>query len=149
MREGLIKITDENNLFYDSVERLYKYRMHCPYCGKVSGCRCFDTLEEAEDFIVDGSEFRCSAKHSLMMLIDEWELKGDIGCTMKDMGKGKYDLLAPFWLRFINQTVRYYISVWRIKWYVFKYIGHISEKDAYKVLDVMDLDYDAVEGESC
>lgn len=148
MKEYLIRITDEQNLLYDSEDRLYRYRMHCPYCGKESGCRCFETLEKAEDFMYNGTYFACSSKCVLMSYFDEQDLN-DIKDTMKEIGKGKYNLLDSWYVKIYKNYIKYFISMWWLKWYVLKYTGRISEKDAYKVLDVMDLDYDSVEGESC
>lgn len=141
MKENLIRLIDEDNLFYDSEDRLYRYRMNCPYCGKYSGCRCFPTLEKAEDFGIDGTPFLCSSRCFLKSLIDDQGID-DIGDTMKEMGVVKWGIKH---LSYIS----YYISVWRLKWYIFKYIGYISEKDAYEVIDTMEIDFDSVQGESC
>ena len=125
MNKYLIKITGEQDLFYDSEDRVYKYRMHCPYCSKESGCRCFETLGKAEDFMDDSIGFMCSNKCSLINFIDEFE-EDDVRDTMKEMG-----------------------IIWRLKWYIFKLTGRISENDAYEVLEIIDLDYDSMEGEAC
>jgi len=125
MKECLIRLTDEKDLFYDSEDRCYRYRMHCPYCGKYSGCRCFPTLEKAENFAEDGMNFLCSSMCFLNSMIDD-QGREDIGDTMKEMG-----------------------MIWRLKWYVYKYTGYISEQDAYEVIDTMEIDFDSVEGESC
>ncbi len=125
MQEYLIRITGERNLFYDSEDRLYKYRMHCPYCGKASGCRCFETIEEAEGFIDDATSFMCSSTCTLISFVDDFG-EDDVRDTIKGMG-----------------------FIWRLKWYIFKFTEYISEKDAYEVLEAMDLDYDSMGGESC
>jgi len=152
MKDGFIRITDEKNLFYDSVNRVYRVRMHCPNCGKDSGCRCFDTLGKAEGFIDDGIPFVCSSKCSLKSLVGDVGVD-DIGDTMKEMGMGNWKIERKHLItrinRFINHTLKYYISIWRLKWYIFKYTGYISEKDAYKVIDEMDINFDEVGGESC
>jgi len=152
MREGFIILTGKKDIFYDSLDRVYRVRMHCPHCTKFSGCRCFDTLEKAEEFIEDGIPFVCSSKCSLMILVDDVGVN-DIGDTMKGMGIGNFKIGRKHFItrinRFINHTLKYYISIWRLKWYIFKYFGYISEKDAYKVIDEMDIDFDQVEGESC
>lgn len=67
----LIKLTGEDNLFYDSEEKVYRYRMHCPYCGKASGCQCYEDMEEAECDEANEINYSCSAKCSLMF--GEWE----------------------------------------------------------------------------
>ena len=141
MKETLIRLTDEEDLFYDSEDRLYRYRMHCPQCGKYSGCRCFDKLEKAENFAVEGMNFLCSSRCFLNSMINDQGID-DIGDTMKEMGAVKWGLLTL-------QYVTYYISIWRLKWYIFKYTGYISEKDAYNVIDTMEIDFDSVEGELC
>ena len=60
-KQWLIKLTNEDNLFYDSEEKVYRYRMHCPHCGKVSGCICYNDLETAE-LDVNEVDVCCSAK---------------------------------------------------------------------------------------
>lgn len=30
MKEGFVRITGMPDVFYDSIEKLYRYRMHCP-----------------------------------------------------------------------------------------------------------------------
>ncbi len=123
--EGIVKIKGEKNLFYDSIDRVYRYRMHCPECGRPSGCRCFITIEKAYTFIEDCSDFICSSKCYLDYLFVE-----DDPCyveeTMKDMG-----------------------IIFRIKWYIYKYFNIISEVDAFRVVGNMDIDYDSVTGEYC
>lgn len=64
-REGLIKLTDEDNIFYDSIEKIYRYRTHCPNCKKVSGCRCFEDLEDVEEASASQLDFCCSSKCSI------------------------------------------------------------------------------------
>lgn len=68
MKEGLVKLTDEDNIFYDSIEKMYRYMMHCPKCYKISGCRCFEDLEDAEEASTSGLDFCCSSKCSIDML---------------------------------------------------------------------------------
>ncbi len=45
MKEGLVKITGEDNLYYDSITKQYKSAMHCPICGKYSGCWCYPDFD--------------------------------------------------------------------------------------------------------
>lgn len=146
MIEGLIKITDEENMFYDSEERLYRCRMHCPSCGDMSGCRCFETIEEAYEFIEGGCDYLCSCKCYLDD-VDECEL----GEAMKEMGIIciKYKSRIPLHIQRIIRSMRYYLSIWRFKWYIYKYTGYISENDACEVIESMDLDFDSVGGMSC
>ena len=125
MQENLIRITGEQDLFYDGENRVYKYRMHCPYCGKPSGCRCFETLGKAEDFMDDNISFMCSSTCSLINFIDDFG-EDDVGDTMKEMG-----------------------IIWRLKWYIFMLTGRISKSDAHEVINNMNLECDLVEGEAC
>ncbi len=148
MKENLIRLTDETDLFYDSEDRLYRYRMHCPYCGKYSGCRCFPTLEKVEDFVENGMNFLCSSKCFLKSLIDDQGID-DIRDTMFEMGFKNWILIKPRFKRFIVQYITNIFTILRLKWYIFKYIGYISEKDAYEVIDTMEIDFDSVQGESC
>ncbi len=164
MKENLIRLTDEDNLFYDSEDRLYRYRMNCPYCGKYSGCRCFPTLEKVEDFVENGVNFLCSSKCFLIDFINEQGID-EVGEAIKELGRGNYltitnkketNKLKRIFnkikknIRFlINYNIKYYFSTWRIKWYIFRYTGYISENDSHIIVDEMDLDFDFIEGESC
>jgi len=65
-REGLIKITGEDNIFYDSIKKVYRYRMHCPICRNVSGCRCFEDLEDVLDASMSDLDFCCTYKCSII-----------------------------------------------------------------------------------
>jgi hypothetical protein len=73
MKEGLIRLTDEKDIFYDSIEKVYRYRMHCPNCGKVAlNCQCYHDLDRLLGDIDDGiADYTCSAKCAL--LIGEWD----------------------------------------------------------------------------
>lgn len=148
MKESLIRLTDEKNLFYDSEDKLYRYRMHCLYCGKYSGCRCFNTLEKAEDFIEGCMGFLCSSRCFLDSLIDDQDID-DIRDTMFEMGFKNWILIKPRFKRFIVQYITNIFTIWRLKWYIFKFTGYISEKDAYEMLDTMEIDFDSIQGESC
>ncbi len=77
MKEGLIRITGEKDIFYDSFERVYRYRMHCPNCGKViSICRCYQDIDDLLMNIDDGiANYTCSSKCEL--LIGEWDEIGE------------------------------------------------------------------------
>ncbi len=62
--DGHIKITGEDNLFYDSINNEYRYRMHCPYCGKVSGCWCYGIdIDEVPMFDEDRANVYCCDVH--------------------------------------------------------------------------------------
>lgn len=69
-REGLIKLTGEDNLFYDSIEKVYRYRMHCPKCTKISGCQCFEDLEEAEHVSMYELDHCCTYKCTVMEIVE-------------------------------------------------------------------------------
>lgn len=69
-REGLIKLTGEDNLFYDSIEKVYRYRMHCPRCKKLSGCQCFEDLEDAEYSSMHELDYCDTYRCTLKELID-------------------------------------------------------------------------------
>lgn len=63
-KKWLIKIKED--LWYDSEKKEYRYRIHCPNCGKVSGCLCYSDLEEAEIDICNDVGFCCSSKCSII-----------------------------------------------------------------------------------
>jgi hypothetical protein len=63
MKEGLIKITDTDNLYYDSITKQYKSKMHCPYCGKLSGCWCYPDLDSVPVFDEEFPNIYCCDVH--------------------------------------------------------------------------------------
>lgn len=83
MKEGLIRITGERNIFYDSEERVYRYKMHCPQCGiKLDKCMCYNNIEVLHSDIDDGiADDTCSARCTL--IIGEFD---EITDVMEDMG---------------------------------------------------------------
>ncbi len=89
MREGLVRIKGEEDLFYDSIEKVYRYRMHCPRCGKISGCRCFHHLED-----IDDDEILCCTNVCFVNLSDlakefASEMKLTVSPTMEEWNAQK------------------------------------------------------------
>lgn len=41
MKDGLIRLTNEKDIVYDSIGKTYRYRMHCPKCGAIGICKCY------------------------------------------------------------------------------------------------------------
>ncbi len=123
MKEWLIRLGE--SLFYDSEEKLYRVRTHCSFCGKDSGCVCFNELEKAEDFIDTDVRFVCSSRCRL------------ISYALEDGIDNIKDVMISMGL------------LWSIKWYWFRLTGYISEKNASRVACEMDFDYDGFEGMSC
>lgn len=142
----LTKITGEENIFYDSEERLYRYRMHCPNCGKESGCKCFEEIDEVYEFMDEGFDYTCSYR-CFIDCFGDFELEE----SMKDMGliDINYKSVVPVFIQKIIRTVRYFFNTWRLKWYIYKYTRYMSEDDAREVIEFMDLDYDGTGGISC
>lgn len=130
MKEGLIKITGMDDVFYDSIERLYRYRMFCPSCGKYSGCRCFPELEDAEFAYEEENDCTCSYKCSLIAIadFDGWD---DVLLTMKSLG-------LMWRLRAIVVAIGLYFDEY---W--------ISEETCKKYFNEVDYDFDYIEGEFC
>jgi len=87
MKDGLIRLTDEKDIFYDSIEKVYRYRQHCPNCGtKIDNCMCYNDLDLLLSDIDDGiADYTCSAKCAL--LVGEWDEMTDameeVGCYRK------------------------------------------------------------------
>ena len=87
MKYGLIRLKTNNNIFYDSIIKQYRYRMHCPECGKEiqGGCRCYDDLDILLGDIDDGiADFACCAKCCLVG--GDWD---EIGEAMQTVGLEK------------------------------------------------------------
>ena len=84
MKEGLIKITDTENLYYDSITKQYKFGMHCPYCGKHSGCWCFPDFECIPLFEEEFPNTYCSDRHFVLGESDSVEdIASEMGITIK------------------------------------------------------------------
>lgn len=47
-KKWLIKINDENELYYDSEKKAYRLRLFCPHCHKSSECQCYENFEDYE-----------------------------------------------------------------------------------------------------
>ena len=80
-KRWLIKI--EDNIFYDSENRLYRYRQHCPNCGVlIPKCQCYEDLDQLlGDIDDDIADVCCSSKCCL--LSGEWN---DIDEAMQEAG---------------------------------------------------------------
>ncbi len=87
MKNGLLRLTDEKDIFYDSIEKIYRYRMHCSNCGiEVQPCRCYNDLDrllcDIDDHLADKP---CSAKCSLLLWEDDDyldEIMQEVGLTL-------------------------------------------------------------------
>jgi len=68
MKEGLIKLIGEKEIFYDSVKKVYRYRMHCPNCGMVAKkCRYYHDLDNLLSDIDAGlANYTCSSICALL-----------------------------------------------------------------------------------
>jgi hypothetical protein len=68
MKEGLIRLTGEKDIFYDSIEKVYRLRVYCPHCGvAVESCLCYDTLDALLDDVVSyAPSMTCSYLHALL-----------------------------------------------------------------------------------
>jgi len=73
LKDGLVRLKENENIFYDSVNGVYKYRMHCPECGKVIDyCRCYNDLHILYADIDEGiADYTCSARCCL--LCGDWD----------------------------------------------------------------------------
>lgn len=95
MKDGLIRLTDEKDIFYDSIERVYRYRQHCPQCNTVlKNCICYNDLDLLLNDIDDGiSDYTCSSKCALLIgdfdelneAMQEVGLEKDIKTALKEL----------------------------------------------------------------
>lgn len=87
MKEGIIKITDTDNLYYDSNTKQYKSRMHCPYCGKASGCWCYPDFDSVSMWDEDYPNVYCCNVHFVLDQEDNIyelvEIAMGLGITIK------------------------------------------------------------------
>ena len=86
MKDGFIRIKDNNDIFYDSIEKVYRYRMHCPECEKlIPTCRCYHDLDCLLIDIEEGiADYTCSAKCCLVG--GDWD---ELGEAMQEIGLEK------------------------------------------------------------
>ncbi len=84
MKEGLIRLTDEKDIFYDSIEKVYRYRMHCPNCKQViSTCVCYNDLDVLYGDIDDGiADYTCSSKCTVL----SWGMSEEVAEAMRELG---------------------------------------------------------------
>lgn len=95
MKEGLIRLTDKKDVFYDSIEKVYRYRQHCPNCGVVlPKCQCYEDLDlllmDIDDNIADVC---CSSKCCLLMggfdeldeAMQELSLERDVNLALTEL----------------------------------------------------------------
>ena len=79
MKDGFIRINDNNDIFYDSIEKVCRYRMHCSECEKlIPTCRCYHDLDCLLIDIEEGiADYTCSAKCCLVG--GDWDELGEAG----------------------------------------------------------------------
>ena len=84
MKDGMIKLTGETNLYYDSITKQYKSAMHCPQCGKYSGCWCYPDFDSLPIFDEDYPNVYCCDVHFVFDQKDDLnEIAAEIGITIK------------------------------------------------------------------
>lgn len=144
--EGIVKLTAENDLFYDSVEKLYRYRMHCPECGTISGCRCFPDLEEAELATVSETDYACSSRCSLLYSYEnsDGQIEEALQCIgfnrpIKDLTVQESEQIISFLYKDIDtrECIRDIIDDLEIN----KHVSQLSHEERIKIL----IQYDATE----
>ncbi len=136
--EGIIKLTNEDNLFYDSVERVYRYRMHCPQCKKPSGCRCFPDLEEAETATMEDCDCACSSKCSVLYAYENndsqiEEALEELGFKrqIKELTEEEISLIIPFLYANDKDLIRDAIDSLEIN----KHIMQLDHSDRMKIIE--------------
>jgi hypothetical protein len=84
MKEGIIKIIGSKNLYYDSTTKQYKSTMHCPHCGKYSGCWCYPDFEGTPTFDEEYPNVYCSDRHFVLGESDNIrDFANEMGITIK------------------------------------------------------------------
>jgi len=108
VKQWLIKITDHDNIWYDSEEKVYRYRMHCPNCNTASlKCRCYEDLDVLLDNIDDGiADYTCSAKCALLLNDDNYEV-GD-AMQAADLTKDLKQCLSKLTEQQLNNVLKGY-----------------------------------------
>jgi len=179
MKEGLIRLTDEKDIFYDSIERVYRYRQHCPQCNvALPKCMCYNDLDLLLNDIDDGiSDFTCSSKCAL--IIGEWDeleeamLASDVHKDMSDLIRTLSDEQMKEYLKKEYEGCNIYID-WdkrtrenmitmlkenNLREDILEFfdvsrgksIEELTEEEASKVLTILteDGDFDAPHGDYC
>ncbi len=145
--EGIIKLTNEDNLYYDSIEKVYRYRMHCPKCGKPSGCRCFPDLEEAETATMEDCDYACSSKCSVLYAYEnndsqiEEALQGlGFKRPIKELTDEETSLIMPFLYKSDKESVIDAIDFLEIN----KHVSQLDHSDRMKIIEYFE-EYDILD----
>lgn len=82
-KQWLIKINEEDNLYYDSEEREYRLRLFCSYCHKPSDCQCYKKYEDYVDDSIEGFPERCCSYLCCLIINSENERENIIRASRK------------------------------------------------------------------
>ena len=68
MKAGLIRLTDNKDIFYDSIEKTYRYRMCYQNCKQaILPCICYNKLDSLLKDIEEGiNNYTCSSKCAVL-----------------------------------------------------------------------------------
>lgn len=179
MKEGLIRLTDEKDIFYDSIEKVYRYRMHCSYCDNViPRCQCYHDLDKLLEDIDEGiADYACSYKCSLMG--GEWDELEEAMCRA-GIHKNTNDLIKTLsdeqireyltkeydghnicccWDKYKRKNLLLVIKENRLEDEILEYfkiskgktVEELTEEEAKKVVDILcdEYDFDFPRGEEC
>ncbi len=84
MKEGLVKIIGEDNLYYDSITKQYKSAMHCPQCGKYTGRWCYPDFESTPLWEEEYPNSPCSDRCFVLIEKDNlYDIASELNITIK------------------------------------------------------------------
>jgi len=84
-KRWLVKINEENDLYYDSEKKIYRLRLPCAHCGKPSGCQCYENYEDYEYDKLSGLPSRCCS-YLCCLLVNPGGDKENIKKAARDLG---------------------------------------------------------------
>lgn len=92
-KQWLIKINEEDNLYYDSENKEYRLRLFCPHCHKISACQCYNRYEDYDNDYIEGLPIRCCSNLCCLIINSDSETENiikaaqDIGINVKPFVK--------------------------------------------------------------
>lgn len=127
-KQYLIKITGEDNLWYDSEEKVYRKRLYCD-CGKVAGCRCYPDLFAAqynEDFMT--CSYKCALKYS------EWDGFND-ACIAIGVRRGIKDLTIEELKLIVSKFERWVVLEAMQELEIYKKLEALTKEEVIKIFE--------------
>ena len=84
-KQWLIKINEEDDLYYDSENKEYRLRLFCPHCHQFSGCQCYGRYDDYIYDCISGFPGLCCS-YSCCLIVNSDIDTENIVKTAEDLG---------------------------------------------------------------